>query len=302
MLERLTESVAILDTEALGEKGVVAAYLISGKEKALIDMGYRSSAQVVIGDLNASGVSDDDLDYLLPTHVHLDHCGACGALAQRFPNASILVHPRGVTHLSDPTRLVKGAGELFGQKLMERFGLPDPIEKRRVRGVADDEAIDLGRGVVLRSIWTPGHAPHHLSYLLEGSGVLLTGDAVGVRHPAFPVLVPTTPPPSFDLNKAIESLQRISQLSVSKLCTPHFGVLEGGRELIDQNASALMDWKSKLEVLMSEGGTIDEMVNRLTDDVRRRFASSKVDAPEYLRVMIRISVLGFVGYLRRVST
>lgn len=298
----MDESITLIDTEALGMTGVVAAYLAVGKEKALIDTGHRSSADAVVRDLEALGIGNDDLDYLLPTHVHLDHCGACGTLARRFQNASVLVHPKGEPHLSNPARLVKGATEVFGHELVKRYGLPEPIHPSRVRHVANDQTIDLGSAVGLRSVWTPGHAPHHLSYFLEGSGVLLTGDAVGVRHPGFPVLVPTTPPPSFDLDQAIESLKRIGELTIKRLCTPHFGVLEGGRDVFQQNVSAMLDWKNELESLVSEGVSVADMVNRLTEDAAQKIGRQIGDVPDYLRVMIRVSVQGFVRYLERGSS
>jgi len=273
--------------------------LVSGKETALVDMGHRSSAEVVIRDLAAHGV--DNVDYLMPTHVHLDHCGSCGTLARRYPDASVLVHPRGEPHLRDPERLVKGAGELFGQDMMKRFGLPDPIDNKRVRGMADDELVHLGNDLTLRAIWTPGHAPHHMSYLLEGTGSLFTGDAVGVLHPSFPVLMPTTPPPSFNLEKAIESLQRLGQLPVKKLFTPHFGP-DGTVDWVQLNSSALMRWRAKLERLVAEGASVDHIVEGFLDDASKRISRPVTQVPEHLRLTTRVSVLGFTGYLKWRST
>ncbi len=160
---------------ALGNPGTVAAYLVTGKERALIDMGYGSSAQAIANDLDENGIGTDGIDYLLPTHVHLDHSGACGTLAEKYLNASIRVHPKGLPHLADPTRLWVGAGELFGGQLMEKFGKPQPVERTRMREVSDSEEISLGRGLTLRALWTPGHASHHLSYDLEGTGIVATG-------------------------------------------------------------------------------------------------------------------------------
>jgi glyoxylase-like metal-dependent hydrolase (beta-lactamase superfamily II) len=134
LLKKINETVSLIDTEALGLPRVVACYLVRGKESALLDMGYRSSAESVIRDLVSLGVGSDEVDYLLPTHVHLDHSGSCGTIARRFPRASVLAHPVGVPHLSDPTRLVEGAGELFGEALMRRYGLPDPIENKKGAG------------------------------------------------------------------------------------------------------------------------------------------------------------------------
>ena len=126
MITRVNDFVSIIDTVALGQPRVVAAYLISGKEKALVDMGFESSASNVIEDLEKGGIAKDDLDYLLPTHVHLDHSGSCGTLARRFSKASVRVHPKGEAHLADPSKLWKAALELFGSKLMEKYGKPNP--------------------------------------------------------------------------------------------------------------------------------------------------------------------------------
>jgi glyoxylase-like metal-dependent hydrolase (beta-lactamase superfamily II) len=189
----------MIDTLALGRPGVVAAYIVRGKEHALIDMGYASSAATVLMDIKNSKINGAGIDYLLPTHVHLDHSGAWGDLAENFVDASIRAHPKGERHLVDPSVLWKEAGQLFGPELMKLYGTPQPINGSRVRAIADGEEISLGSGLTLRSIWTPGHASHHLSYELEGAGTVFTGDAVGITHPAFPVLIPTTPPTSFKI-------------------------------------------------------------------------------------------------------
>lgn len=259
-------------------------------------MGYRSSAGTLIRDLLPHGISDDDLHYLLPTHVHLDHSGSCGTLAKRFPNASVRVHPRGEPHLSDPTRLVKGACEVFGEDLVQKFGAPDPISKRRIRSVQDNEQIALGNGVTLRTVWTPGHAPHHLSYLLEETGELFTGDAVGVQYSAFPVLVPTSPPPSFNLERAVESLERLRGLSPMRLFTPHFGLLDNAREKLEENVNALLGWKSKLEGITSSKSSVAQIVAVVTEEFCEGIGRSSADLPEFLRSTIRVSVLGFLGY------
>ena len=124
-------------------------------------MGYPSSANVILQDLAEASISD--IDYLLPTHVHLDHSGSCGRLAKQFPRALIYVHPIGRQHLIDPTRLIEDATKLFGVELMGRYGSPELINDNRVRSLRDDEVLDLGKGLTLRTVWTPGHASHHLS-------------------------------------------------------------------------------------------------------------------------------------------
>jgi len=260
-------------------------------------MGYRSSAGNLIKDLSAIGVGEDDLHHLLPTHVHLDHSGSCGTLARMFPNAAVRVHPRGEPHLSDPTRLLKGAGEVFGESLMQKFGTPDPISSKRVHSVLDDEQIALGNGVTLRTLWTPGHAPHHLSYLLEETGTLFTGDAVGVYSPAFPVLVPTSPPPSFNLDRAVRSLERLRGLSPVQLLTPHFGLQKNAGQKLEENINALLRWKSKLESLLLCKSSVDAIIAVVTKEICEGTGRSSANLPEFIRTTIRVSVLGLVAYL-----
>ena len=297
LLKQVTKSTAIIDTQALGEQGVVAAYLVSGKETALIEMGYRSSAETLIKDLLAHGIDDDDLHHLLPTHVHLDHCGSCGTIAQRYSNAIVGVHPKGQPHLTDPTRLVRSAGEVFVEPLIQRFGVPDPVSNNRIHIVQDHDQVSLGNGITLRSIWTPGHAPHHLSYLLEETGDLFTGDAVGAYPPAMPVLIPTTPPPSFNLERAIDSIKRLQDLSPMNLFTPHFGLLDNPGANFEKDVNTLLDWKSRLEQLVSKQVSVNEIVASVVEDVTQRAGRPPTDLPEFLRGTTRVSVLGLLTYL-----
>jgi glyoxylase-like metal-dependent hydrolase (beta-lactamase superfamily II) len=264
-------------------------------------MGYRSSIETVISALAACGIGDDDLNYLLPTHVHLDHAGCCGTLARRFPAASVLVHPRGEPHLVDPSRLVKGAGEIFQQDLMQKYGTPDPIDNKRVHRILDDQQISLGNGVTLRAVWTPGHAPHHLSYLLEERSALFTGDAVGVFRPDFPMLVPTTPPPSFNFELTLQSLERLVRVKPVQILTPHYGLLGHANGKLSENVSALKDWKNRLQKLASNMRSVEEVTEILTADMCRRIGLKSTDLPDSLLTTIRVSVLGFLNYLGKGS-
>lgn len=297
MLKRTREAVSIIDTKALGQPNAVAAYLVTGTETALIDMGYQSSAETVIESLTKHGIASDGLDYLLPTHVHLDHSGSCGTLARKFTNASIRVHPRGEPHLVDPTRLWNGATQLFGAELMHKYGYPKHIERSRLRVANDGDVIDLGRGLVLRTVWTPGHASHHLSYEWEGHGTFFTGDAVGLRHPNFPILVPTTPPPSFDLEKTIRSLELLGTRSPSEFYTPHFGIVRNAKQWIEENVRCLLLWRSNIEEKKKSGLTSEEITIATIEETCVRLGRPVGEMPGYLLMSIKNSVLGFLRYL-----
>jgi glyoxylase-like metal-dependent hydrolase (beta-lactamase superfamily II) len=281
---------------ALGRSGVVAAYLVRGKESALIDMGYASSAETVLRDLARSNGGAEGIDYLLPTHVHLDHSGACGALAGKLVEASVRVHPKGERHLVDPSKLWLGASELFGDELVKRYGRPQPIDGTRIRPIADGEEINLGSGLTLRAIWTPGHASHHLSYELEGTKTVFTGDAVGLTYSAYPVLIPTTPPTSFNLEAALQSLQRIRELSPKRFLTPHYGVIDEALNSIDANIRALKSWVSSIRDMSASGFTVDAIITNLMKEVSRGKAHAN-EMPDYLRQSVRVSVLGALRYL-----
>jgi glyoxylase-like metal-dependent hydrolase (beta-lactamase superfamily II) len=294
LLTPLNKMVSIIDTRALGEPMVVAAFLVRGKETALIDMGYQSSAETIMGYFTEHG--SDHLDYLLPTHVHLDHCGALGTLAKTFTNASILVHPKGERHLVDPSALWKGAGELFGDELMRKFGRPQPVDQKRLRIADDGDVIDLGNGVRLRIVWTPGHASHHLSYELEGHRAFFTGDAVGLCYPGFPILTPTTPPTSFNLEKAIQALELIRATSPLHFYTPHYGIVGNAMEWINRNVESLNRWRSTIQEMMKKGLSAEQMSHALTDDACNKLGRAASDTPDYFHTSIKISVLGFLRY------
>ena len=300
LLRKLDDQVSIIDTMALGRPGVVAAYLVSGKERALIDMGYRSSAQSVINDLEENGFGADSIDYLLPTHVHLDHSGGCGTLAEKYVNASVRAHPKGLPHLADPNKLWVGARELFGAQLMERYGKPEPIAWSRLREVGDNEEISLGGGLTLRSLWTPDHASHHLSYELEGTGSIAAGDAVGVMYPDVPVLVPTTPPTSFNLTLAIGSLERVRDTRPARILAPHYGIMGDATNLIADNIRALKEWELKINRMLKDGLSSQQIARTLIDETAHSAGQSLGIIPDHLSLSIMVSVLGFTRYLRTV--
>ena len=291
--------VSIIDTRALGTPMVVAAFLVRGKETALIDMGYQSSADTIKGDLAKHGFGPDQLDYLLPTHVHLDHCGSLGTLAKTFTNASIRVHPKGERHLADPSTLWKGAAELFGEELMRKFGRPQPVDQKRLRKTADGDVIDLGNGIRLRTVWTPGHASHHLSYELEEHRAFFTGDAVGVCYPGFPILTPTTPPTSFNLEQTLKSLERIRATSPLDFYTPHYGLVGNATQWVHENVESLHRWKSSIQEMIKKGFGAEQISHALTDDRCNKLGRAGSEAPDYFRTLVKISVLGFIRYLEK---
>lgn len=224
--EERDEPFSVIDTEMHGRRGITGAFVLAGgSHTALIESGPRSSLDRTLKGLDALGVTE--LDWIVVTHIHLDHAGAAGALAERFPGSRVAVHEVGAPHLRDPSKLWSSAARIYGDKMEELWGGIDPIPEDRIHVLQDGDEIDLG-GRTLRAIETPGHARHHHAFLDDKSGVVFTGDALGVRLPDVGVMRPATPPPEFNLEDAVASIRRLAELRPTAFCLTHFGRSDQG--------------------------------------------------------------------------
>lgn len=167
MREEILRDVFLIDTMALGSAGLIACYLFRGDKSALVDAGYPASADTVLLELKAIDPSTWQVDYLIPTHVHLDHAGAVGRLAEVMPDARVLVSRYGAKHLADPTRLTQSAATLFGEEVMSLLGTPISVAPQRIQEVSDPHSLDLGADRRLGLFPTPGHAWHHIRFSRE---------------------------------------------------------------------------------------------------------------------------------------
>jgi glyoxylase-like metal-dependent hydrolase (beta-lactamase superfamily II) len=179
------------------------------------------------------------------THIHLDHAGASGTLARRFPDAEVWVHERGAPHLADPSRLLASATRLYGENMERLWGEVVPVPAERLRVLRGGET--LGD---IEVAYTPGHAVHHVSYLHTPTGCAFTGDIAGVRIGSGPVLAPT-PPPDIDLEAWRRSLDTLELWRPRALAIAHFGRHEDA----ESHLRALREHLDELERL---AGRLDE--------------------------------------------
>jgi len=244
----LAPGVIEIDTLLGGWERMTAGYLIEGEHPVLVETGSQSSIGVLLTELDALGVSAADLAGVAVTHIHLDHAGGVGDVARAFPNATVYVHAKGARHLADPSRLIDSAARVYGPLLDSLYGRLDPTPPERIVVLDDGYEIDLGGGRTLRAIDSPGHAKHHVGLLDSGSGYLFAGDAVGVRLPDGGVLRPATPPPDFDLEQALTSLQRFADHSPSGIALAHYGLVPiPPGELLAEAAETLKRWAEEAE-------------------------------------------------------
>lgn len=214
-----------------------AAYLIVERGRAaFVDCGTNRSVDNMLGALRANGLTPDAVDWLILTHVHLDHAGGAGKLIGELPNARLLVHPRGAPHMIDPGRLIAGARAVYGDEEFERHhGDLVPIPASRVV-VAEDGYVAELAGRPLRCADTPGHARHHMSLWDARTRSWIAGDSFGVSYRALdtrrgPFIIPTTSPVQFEPEPAKASIRRMLAEQPDLIRIAHYGPLSGVQRL-----------------------------------------------------------------------
>ncbi|HEY3144481.1 MAG TPA: MBL fold metallo-hydrolase [Acidimicrobiales bacterium] len=250
-----------IDTRLGGWDQVTAGYLITGVAPVLLETGSQSSVAELLASLEALGVDADGLAGVAVTHIHLDHAGGVGDVAAAFPNATVYVHERGARHLVDPTRLVDSAARVYGPLLDSLYGRLNPTPAERVHVLADGETIAVSSNRTLTTVDSPGHAKHHLALHDSESGLLFAGDAVGVRLPDVGVLRPATPPPDFDLDQALHSLQRFAERRPSGIALAHFGLVPDPEAILEEADGTLCRWAEVAEAAWKEGRDIADALS-----------------------------------------
>jgi glyoxylase-like metal-dependent hydrolase (beta-lactamase superfamily II) len=231
-----------IDTRMAGYDGITAGYLIRGDRPCLVETGTAPSAPVVRDALTALGIGAGDLATVVVTHIHLDHAGGAGDIAEMFPAARIVVHQRGARHLADPSRLMAGARMVYGNALERLFGVLAPVPADRIVALDDADTVDLGGGRRLDSHYSPGHAKHHVGLVDSATGDLYVGDAAGVYLPDSGDLRPATPPPDFDLDTALASLRMFAALGPTRLLFSHYGPVGQVSETLDRSTEEITVW------------------------------------------------------------
>ncbi|MBQ0933376.1 MBL fold metallo-hydrolase [Ideonella sp. 4Y16] len=216
-----------------------AAYLVVDQGRAaFVDTGTGHALPRLLGALEALGLARDAVDWVIPTHVHLDHAGGVGPLMQHLPRARVLVHPRGARHLIDPSALYQGALAVYGQAEMDRsYGQLVGVPAERVDSSHDGQQVALG-GRQLALIDTPGHARHHHAIWDPVTRGWFTGDTFGLSYREFDVdgrawILPTSTPVQFEPEALVASIQRLRARQPDCVYLTHYGRLGQVQALAD---------------------------------------------------------------------
>jgi glyoxylase-like metal-dependent hydrolase (beta-lactamase superfamily II) len=254
-----------IDTLLGGWERVTAGYLVLGTEPVLIETGSQSSVPVLLAALDLIGVGPEELAGVAITHIHLDHAGGVGDVARAFPSATVYVHEKGARHLADPTRLVDSAARVYGPLLDSLYGRMAPTDAARLHVVSDGEEIAVSANRTLVAVDSPGHAKHHVGFHDSDTGVLFAGDAVGVKLPDGGVLRPATPPPDFDLDLALHSLEAFAARRPTAIALAHYGLLGAPEALLAEAAETLRQWAETAEAAYRAGTDIAEALSARFD-------------------------------------
>lgn len=204
--------------------------IVENGRAAIIDTGSRDALPPTLAALTQLGLTTDDVDYVILTHIHLDHAGGAGLMMQTFRQARLVVHPRGAAHMVDPAKLIAGVTAVYGEKTYRRlYGEILPIDAQRIIRAADGQIISLA-GRELQCIDTPGHARHHLAIVDTRSHSVFTGDIFGMSYRELDshgqqFLFPTTSPVQFDPPAMHTSIDRVLACQPAVVYLTHFSQL-----------------------------------------------------------------------------
>jgi glyoxylase-like metal-dependent hydrolase (beta-lactamase superfamily II) len=212
--------------------GLASCYLIEQNgHAAFIDVGTNYTVPLLLELLEEKNIPIENVDYVIPTHVHLDHAGGAGSLMQHAPNAQLIIHPRGARHMIDPSRLQAGASAVYGKvEFKKHYGDLIAIDEQRVTSADDGFSLNF-QGRELKFLDTPGHAKHHFCIVDKQSNGIFTGDTFGVAYPELtannqPFIFPPSSPVDFDPQDWLVSIDKLIATGCNRAYLTHFNKVD----------------------------------------------------------------------------
>jgi glyoxylase-like metal-dependent hydrolase (beta-lactamase superfamily II) len=271
----------------------ISAWLYRGKITFLVDVGPSTTATDLLRALQELNI--DHLDYILLTHIHLDHAGAIGQITDAFPQTPIICHKAGISHLTEPSQLWGGTKKVLGSMALS-YGPIQPVDANRLSDVNQFRA----EGVT--PIITPGHAPHHVSY--QTDNYLFAGETGGI-YVSLPqrkfYLRPATPP-RFFLDIALQSVDALIASQPKTICYAHFGINDDASMMLEAHRGQLLLWKALIKDEIQSPSVKDRTaacLKRLLkeDPLMATFDQLRPDIQERERYFLKNSINGYLGYL-----
>jgi len=299
----LGDGVTCIDASYV-EPGMACFYLVeSGGEYAVVETGTNHSVANLLAVLRERDIGPEQVRYVIPTHVHLDHAGGAGRMMQLFPAARLLVHPRGARHMADPEKLVAGSTAVYGEALFrELYGEVCPVAVERIDEIGDGDSVALGsRRLEFRH--TEGHARHHFCVWDETSAGWFSGDMFGICYPWFrfpegDYLLPSTTPTQFDPAAYHRSLELLGSYGPRRMYLTHYGAVQYGAEHSRRLAEQVDAYR---EIATRGEGDLEGAIGAYTLERLRAFTPSaeRADLERWLDFDVRLNAQGVAIWRER---
>lgn len=294
-----------LDLWDRGRAHHTSGYIVTSPRPALVDPGPARSVPIWLRSFAESGMVPADIAYVFVTHIHLDHAGGVGTLLRHLPGARVVVHRHGARHLADPSRLIAGARQVFGERLEEYFGLPEPVPETRLLVPEPDATVDLGGGHRLRFFEAPGHARHQHLLLDGATGCLFSGDELGGRFVgvAPDYVLPDAAPNQFDPEAMVRSARLLSTLRPQAVLFAHFSRYPRDNETLRRRLEDQVHAFTALGDPDGGAATPARIHARLVEHVQRDLATWGLNwtppVEEELAEHLEVSAQGIADYWQR---
>lgn len=283
---------------------ITASYLIKGEKTTLIEAAFGASVSNLVKAIERAGANPSDIEYIFITHSHLTHASAVGALLRLCPRAKAIMHSLTFKLLSSPAKMIWNAREVIGDAV-KLFEPVEPVPKDRFKVVKGGEAFELGNGVTLEIIPTPGHVRDHIAIYERLTKSLFPGDAVCLYSREIPVYIPICWKAPYDVDGVKKSLRRLTGLNLNYICTPHAGVIPlDSKEFLNKCMESIDTWHDEINGMLERGKTYSEILRTCEEEMiaRRAGYSSPDELPEYFRkywlpILPKLLVQGFMAHI-----
>ena len=295
----VAENIYLIDNQVYSMPRSGAVYLINEERKALVEVGPPSSVNTVLDGIRAVGVRPEDIEYVVVTHIHLDHAGGAGVLLQHMPQAGVVAHHSGIKHLVNPRKLVNGMRQVQGERFWAKVGQVVAVPSHRIQAVREGDTIELGDRQVLRVIGAPGHAPHQICVLESRNGGLFSAEAAGSLLADQKVLLPFNSPPTFDLEQFVDTIKRLMKLSPGALYYSHFGITNAVQENLKITMEKALIWDDIVTEAIREN-RLDSVAERMAAQFSTEIEAAREIKPlyEFVTNSIPVCAAAYIKYHR----
>jgi len=294
--------------------GLASVYLMrQGDRLAIVETGAAATVTNILSEIERQGLTPEHVDFIILTHIHLDHAAGAGELMRLCPSAKLLVHPRGARHMISPGKLEAGTRAVYGdEKYDELYGALVPVEAERVIETPEGFSMDFN-GRTLSFLDTPGHALHHVAIHDSLSNGVFTGDTFGLSYRQFDneaggyLLFVTTTPVHFDPDAMRISIQRIAALKPDTVFFTHYDAVPYSDEMVSELEASLDAFVAIARSVRASGADREtEIAEKILTWLMEKAQALKPEMAEasirrLLAMDARLNAQGIVVWLDRMS-